>query len=168
MHWTRIALVSSVAITAVGTCLPWLKGVPEGVLTVGSGTIYGITTIHGIIIMVLCAGCVLLAVLGSRPQRIHRGAAVGIMAICPVQVIVASFVIGTTKADILDKVSADATKIMGRAGTHFENLAIIKMAKLLKDFEEGFGGYVLVAGIGLTFLAAVVSLFLKRRPIHQA
>ncbi len=163
MHWTRIAIGASALLALLGTCLPWLVNVPPDELTIGSGTIYGITTPQGIIAGV--AGItvlVLTVVLGPRTIRPHRGALGGFLGASIIAVAVASFVFGTSQSSMLDDREADVLESTG--SQHQANLAVIALGKKFDehDMDTGNGSLPFAGGWALIFLLSGISMILRR------
>ncbi len=156
LHWTRIGLIAGAAVAIVGTLLPWLVGVPEKVLTWGSGTIYGITTVQGMIAAAACAGIIAIAVTGAREQRPHRGGLAGALGLAVVALGIASLVLGTTRHEIYEEIDRISPS------PEVANAMIVALSKQLDDFDMGIGGVVLPIGVAIVSLFAVIGLFLRR------
>src|SRR5688572_29984361 len=104
LHWTRIALLAGALVVIASTFLPWLVGVPPNILDIGSGTIRGITTVHGMVACGAMAGVIAIALWQPRGVRPTRAALGGILAIAVVIMGLSSLVLGTSKIEIFDEI----------------------------------------------------------------
>jgi hypothetical protein len=157
IHPVRIALLAGAAITTIGTFLPWLVGVPAGLLDLGDGTILGITTIHGAVVLAAMAGVAALALRRPRNERLGRGRLAGAIGLALLSVVVAAFVLGTSKEEIYDAIDAAAPS--KEVADHL----VVEAAKHLADFEMGVGAYPVTAGLALIVVVALVAIILPRR-----
>ena len=156
MHWTRIALVTGALLVVISTFLPWLVGVPPNVLEIGSGTIRGITTVHGMIALGAGIAIIVLALLQPRHQRPHRGILAAVLGIAVVTLGLSSLVLGTGKKEIYDEIDRAAPS------ADVANAAVVAMANKLHDFGTGSGAIVIALGCGLLVLTALIAMFVKR------
>lgn len=163
MHWTRVAVIAGGGLALVGTCMPWLVNVPPEVLTIGSGTIHGITTVHGIIGAVLAAAVIAVAIfVPPRRERLHRGLLGGMIAAAVIAVSIGSLVIGTSPLELLEEAERQTLERTG--DQHQANLAFIAMAELLDQhpIDAGWGGYPFMLGWAVIALVAIIGMFLRK------
>lgn len=165
MHWTRIGIGLSAMVALIGTCLPWLVNVPPKVLSVGDGTILGITTVQGMIAAACAVGALVIVLTrGARSVRVTRAAGAGLIGLAVVAVAIGSLVLGTSQAELLDEAEKQTLELTG--DKHQANLAVIAMGKLLDEhpMENGVGMIPFALGWAVLALIALVGLFLKAPP----
>lgn len=145
--------------------MPWLVNVPPKVLTIGSGTIYGITTVHGIIGAVLAVGVIAVAIfVPRRRDRLHRGLLGGMIAAGVIAVSIGSLVMGTSPSELLEEAEKQTLERTG--DKHQANLAVIAMAKILDKhpIDTGVGAVPFVLGWTAIALIAIIGMFLRKPP----
>ena len=158
MHPIRIVLLAGAAITVLGTLMPWLVGVPEDTLSIGDGTILGITTLHGVLVVVAMAGVAAGAL--TAPPRTSwpsRWRCVGALVLAVLALMISSLVIGTTKQDVYDEIDAIAPT------RELADRMIVAVSKKLDALDMGFGAYFVVAGLAVIALAAIAGAVAPRR-----
>jgi hypothetical protein len=137
--------------------MPWLVGVPPHVLSIGSGTIRGITTMHGMIAIVAMVGVVAIAIWQPRGVRPTRIALAGVLGIVVVVMTISSLVLGTDKTEIYDEIEriAPSREVADRM--------IVAVGEQLNRMDMGDGGIVLLLGCLALLVVAIIAMFLKRQ-----
>ena len=156
LHWTRIVLIAGAVLGLVSTFLPWLVGVPPNVLDLGSGTILGITTIHGMIACGAMLAIIVLALLRPQQLRPSRGILAAMLGLAVVALGISSLVLGTTKATIFEEIEKHAPN------RQTAERAIGALADQLRGMDMGTGGVVLFLACGLLVLTGLAAMFVKR------
>jgi len=152
LHWTRLTLLITLALTALGACLPWLVEAPEHVLKWGSGTIYGLSTPHGKVCLAVSLFFGALLLLRKRDRPVSRAWAALALPAFFVAFCAVILVGGLSPQSVLEDARDEG----------LSELELTVLEAEVANLDRGAGTYLSVLGWPMAGLLGLASMFVRR------